>query len=134
MAEKYTPERFQEIIRVHVSGRVEESLAKVQDAMEDSALEMQMIIETVPSSLKPGKVGRVDTGLMTDSVEIEDLRKVGKNVWRGAIGWVGHTEKYFGYQEYGTGNKSGEGGTKNISPMHALTGARIVLEERVKGI
>ena len=120
-----------------VKGKFRETVFQAVDdinaAMDDAAGNMETTIETVPSSIVPGKIGRVDTGLMLDSVEVDYMKKTGKNKFVGKVGWVNTQEDYFKYQEYGTGDKSGEGGVSNISPMHALTGARIQLIEDLKG-
>ena len=111
---------------------VSDIVSDVDGYMADAATEMENIIETVPSSLKKGKVGRVWTGEMLESVDYEELTPISRNKWRGAFGWTSNREKYFGSQESGTGDKSGEGGVRNISPMHALTGAKIGFIEAVK--
>lgn len=110
---------------------INNAVDEINYAMDDMAEDMRNTIQTIPSSLVPGKVGRVDTGHMLDSVDVKPMKKSGKNRYVGRVGWVLDQEAYFGYQEYGTGDKSGEG-RKNISPMHAFTGARLQLFETLK--
>lgn len=123
---EWTKQRYQEEVSTIVG--------EVDGLMADASTEMELTIQTSPSSLKPGKVGRVFTGEMLESVEFEELTPVSRTKWRGAFGWTSNQEPYFGYQEYGTGNRSGEGGVQNISPMHALTGAKIAFTEAVRSL
>lgn len=121
------------LMRQQYERKILNLVAEIDGAMADETENIRNTIETVPSSLKPGKVGRVYTGDMLDSVEHKELSRTGgrRFLWKGSFGWVTNAQQYFGAQEYGTGNKSGEGGVANISPMHALTGAMIGFRQRV---
>lgn len=85
----------------------------------------QNIIATVPSSLRPGKVGRIWTGAMHDSFDA-DVTQTGNRI-RIRLGWLKKKQKYYAVQEYG-----GMAFGKNIVPMHALAGAQIAAENHLK--
>ena len=84
---------------------------------------MDNTIRTTPSSIVKGKMDRIDTGHMLESVGSQ-----AKGPLSVRIGWTKDQEDYFLAQESGTGDKSGDG-FKNIAPMHALLGARKMMEQ-----
>ena len=110
--------------------KVNNTIDIINEELDDAVQEMVTGIETVPSSIVPGKIGRVDTGHMRDSVGADLMKKSGPNRWAAKFGWTIDQEDYFGSQEYGTGDKSG--GRNNISPMHVFTGVKLELFERLK--
>ena len=91
--------------------------------MEDSIFTHHMLAEdsikerirTVPSALKEGKTGRIQTGLMYDSVDVS-VQKAGAGVYDLAHGWIGNARGYFHTQEYGGVAPSG----KDVWGMGAL--------------
>lgn len=85
----------------------------------------QNIIATFPSSLRPGKVGRIWTGAMHDSFDA-DVSQTGNRI-RIRLGWIKKKQSYYKVQEYG-----GMAFGKNIVPMHALSGALIAAENHLK--
>lgn len=85
----------------------------------------QNIIATTPSSLSPGKVGRIWTGAMYEDFDA-DVSQSGNRI-RIRLGWLKRKQKYYRVQEYG-----GQAFGKNIVPMHALAGALIAAENHLK--
>lgn len=91
--------------------------------MEDSIYTHHMLAEdaikdrirTVPSALKEGKIGRIQTGLMYDSVDVS-VQKMGAGVYELAHGWINNARQYFYTQEYGGTAPSG----KEVWGMGAL--------------
>lgn len=101
------------------------------DVAEDGAMHMQEVIETVMSGIRGGKVGRVDTGLMLNSVEVSDITRKGNKSVSIAFGWIDLVEKYFLTQEYGGRPEGLRRHISYISPMHALSSARILAREEL---
>lgn len=126
------PQQFTSWFRQVMSEDLEILLSELDGAVADTADYIQRFIETVPSGIVPGKPNRVLTGLMRDSIDYDEIKKSGKNSYRLSVGWTGNREKYFLYQEYGTGDRSG--GMANITPMYALTAAKVFLDQQIKSI
>ena len=91
---------------------MEESIFAHHSLAEDSIKER---IRTVPSALKEGKTGRIQTGLMYDSVDVS-VQKTGEGVYELAHGWINNARNYFHIQEYGGVAPSG----KEVWGMGAL--------------
>ena len=101
----------------------------------DTAKYMREFIESVPSSIRPGKIGRVDTGSMRDDVKSKEYDPTGKNSWAVEAGWVDDLEHYYLTQEFGGMSSGLLLGDREISPMHMLTAGRIYMElELHKGL
>ena len=98
----------------------------ITDIIEEASLKMVNTIETTPSGLVPGKIGRVWTGTMRDAVGSDPVTSSGGEV-KGTFGWTKEQWEYFKFQENGTGNGRG-----SIPPMHALLGAFIWAREELK--
>lgn len=92
-------------------------LTETQDIALEAAIAgekaMHDHIDVVPSSLRPGKVGRNWTYLMNQSVT-SDVRRRGNTITL-RIGWLQTKRRYFLLQEYGTTK-----GDMTIKPMRAL--------------
>ena len=101
------------------------------EVSEVGAQRMANIIETTPSSIRPRKPDRVDTGLMLNSVSVSDMKKISKDQYQTEFGWVDLVEDYFLTQEYGGFSQGLRAGDRTISPMHALTGAFIEAREEL---
>ena len=67
----------------------------------DTAKYMREFIESVPSSIRPGKIGRVDTGSMQGDVKSKEYYPTGKNSWAVEAGWVDDLRDYYLTQEHG---------------------------------
>ena len=93
--------------------------------------EMVNAIETTPSSIVLGKDNRVDTGLMKDSVDVEDIHQVSSTKYEGSAGWIYLIEDYFLVQEHGGMSSGLLSGNRRITPMHALTKAYLKLQEEL---
>lgn len=93
--------------------------------------EMVNAIETTPSSIVPGKDNRVDTGLMKDSVDVEDVHQVSSAKYEGSVGWVYLIEDYFLVQEHGGMSSGLLRGNRRITPMHALSKVYMRLQEEL---
>jgi hypothetical protein len=110
-------------------GALEQRKAQAQEAALTSALigknTGQNIIATVPSSLRPGKVGRIWTGAMWEDFDA-DVTQTGNRI-RIRLGWIKKKRTYYRVQEYG-----GTAFGVNIVPMHALAGALIAAENHLK--
>ena len=101
----------------------------------DTAKYMREFIESVPSSIRPGKIGRVDTGSMQGDVKSKEYYPTGKNSWAVEAGWVDDLEHYYLTQEHGGMAHDLLVGDRKISPMHMLTAGRIYMElELHKGV
>ena len=101
------------------------------DVAEMGAIRMADIIETTPSSINPSLPDRVDTGLMLNSVAVDEITKLSKDYYRTAFGWTDLVESYFLTQEYGGMSQGLRTKEQIISPMHALTGAFIQAREEL---
>lgn len=99
------------------------------EVQADTADYMRQFIETVPSSNSPGKIGRIYSGHMHDSVTDSDPVKTGKNSWRITSGWVYEIEDYFLYQEQGA--ESSGFIPWRLSPMHMLAAGMIHMREEL---
>lgn len=110
-------------------GALAERKAQAQESALVSAMigknTGQNIIATFPSSLRPGKVGRIWTGAMYEGFDA-DVTQTGNTI-RIRLGWLKRKQKYYAVQEYG-----GMAFGKNIVPMHALAGALIAAENHLK--
>lgn len=111
-------------------------LTEVLTDIADEAVEkMVHTIETIPSGLVPGKIGRVDTGLMRDSVKRSEVTSASRKT-SVKVGWTDTKERYFLFQEQGADNAfgaaTGQGGVRRIPPMHALLGAFIWAREELR--
>ena len=101
----------------------------------DTAKYMREFIESVPSSIVPGKPDRVDTESMRDDVKSKEYYPTGKNSWAVEAGWVDDLEHYYLTQEFGGMSSGLLLGDREISPMHMLTAGRIYMEiELHKGL
>ena len=105
---------------------------KKQDAQEAALVAAligkntgQNTIATTPSSLSPGKVGRIWTGAMYEGFDA-DVSQTGNRI-RIQLGWLKKKQKYYTVQEYG-----GMAFGKNIVPMHALANSLVAAENHLK--
>ena len=89
----------------------------------------QNTIATAPSSLKPGKIGRIWTGAMYNDFD-SDVTQTGNRITV-KYGWIKRKQKYYKTQEYG-GFFIG----KTITPMHAMANATVAAQDYLnsKGI
>ena len=105
------------------------SLTSTQKQAADDALTAaiiakntgQNVIATVPSSLSPGKVGRIWTGAMYEDFDAAVTQRGNKINLR--YGWITRKQKYYKVQEHG-----GTAFGKDIVPMHALVAAKTAVE------
>lgn len=98
----------------------------ITDIVEEASAMMVKTIETTPSGLVPGKIGRVYSGDMRDAVGNDPVVRAGDKV-SGTFGWTKEQLDYFLYQENGAAP-----GRNTIPPMHALLGAFIWAREELK--
>lgn len=89
----------------------------------------QNTIATTPSSLSPGKVGRIWTGDMFTDFDAAVTQTGNKITVK--YGWIKRKQKYYKTQEYG-GFFIG----KTITPMHAMANATVAAQDYLnsKGI
>lgn len=124
-------------LRNGLLGFSKRALTKTKRSAEDTALIAailaknagQNVIATVPSSLSPGKIGRIWTGQMYEDFDA-DVRQTGNKITI-KYGWISRKQKYYMVQEHG-GFFIG----KTITPMNAMVTAKIVMENYLndKGI
>ena len=81
----------------------------------------QSVIATTPSSLSPGKVGRIWTGAMYEDFDAAVSQTGNKINIR--YGWITRKQKYYMVQEHG-----GQAFGKNITAMNALVASKIAME------
>lgn len=126
-----SPMQLSATLRARGAGGAKVVSAVMEDVIEEAADRMVQTIETTPSGLKPGKIGRVWTGNMRDTVETRPVTSGGGKV-TGEWGWFS-PEAYIDYQEKGAAM-----GRATIPPMHALLGsflwARIELQLRLNAL
>lgn len=126
-----SPMQLSATLRARGAGGAKVVSAVMEDVIEEAADRMVQTIETTPSGLKPGKIGRVWTGHMRDSVKTLPVTSGGGRV-TGQWGWP-DSEDYFKYQEEGAAM-----GRATIPPMHALLGsflwAKIELQLRLNAL
>lgn len=91
--------------------------------LSNAAQDMVETISTTPSSINKKKDNRIDTGLMKNSIDVEDMHVVGKGSYSGSAGWIDLVEDYFLVQEYGGRSQGLRKGDRRITPMHALSKA-----------
>lgn len=120
---------FEDIVEDHEN----KVLKRVNEAVKDTAQYMRYHIASTPSSIVPGKPDRIDTGLMWQSVDFEEVVEVGDKHWVASVGWTDRQEDYFITQEYGGYSAGLRRGDKNISPMHMLVGGYTVLLNQLSG-
>jgi hypothetical protein len=103
-----------------------------KDAAEDALMAAiiakntgQNVIATTPSSLSPGKVGRIWTGAMWEDFDAAVTQTGNKINIR--YGWITRKQKYYMVQEHG-----GTAFGKDITPMHALVAAKVASENYLK--
>lgn len=104
----------------------------VSEAMNIGAETQRQIIET-SGTPKSGKSGRIETGLMLNSVQSAGADRAG-NVIEGKFGWR-DPEDYFIYQEQGfTINSRGSNYTSraDVPAMHALLQGFVKAREHVR--
>lgn len=124
-------------LRQSLLGLSKSVLKKTKDTTADDALIAaiiakntgQNVIATVPSSLSPGKVGRIWTGAMYGDFDADVTQVGNKTIIK--IGWLKRKQKYYVVQE--------EGGTafgRDIVPMHAIAQAGVAAQDYLssKGI
>lgn len=89
----------------------------------------QNTIAQTPSSLSPGKVGRIWTGAMFNDFDAT-VTQTGNRITV-KYGWIKRKQKYYKTQEYG-GFFIG----KTITPMHAMANATVAAQDYLnsKGI
>ena len=89
----------------------------------------QNVIATVPSSLSPGKVGRIWTGAMYGDFDADVTQVGNKTIIK--IGWLKRKQKYYVVQEMG-----GSAFGRDIVPMHAVAQAGVAAQDYLnsKGI
>lgn len=85
----------------------------------------QATIATTPSSLKPGKVGRIWTGAMYDGFD-SSVTKTGNSITL-KFGWLKQKKGYYKIQEYG-----GFAFGKTVTPMHALVNSLVASQDYLK--
>ncbi len=124
-------------LRNSLLGFSKATLQRKQDDVDAAARKAGMLakdvgqatIATTPSSLVPGKVGRIWTGAMYDGFDYVVTRTGNKTTVK--FGWVKDKKNYFKTQEYG-----GEFLGKTITPMHAMVNALVAAQDYLnsKGI
>lgn len=124
-------------LRQSLLGLSKSVLTKTKDTTQDNALIAaiiakntgQNVIATVPSSLSPGKVGRIWTGAMYSDFDA-DVTQVGNKITI-KIGWIKRKQKYYVVQEMG-----GSAFGRDIVPMHAIAQAGVAAQDYLnsKGI
>lgn len=89
----------------------------------------QNVIATVPSSLSPGKIGRIWTGAMYGDFDADVTQVGNKTIIK--IGWLKRKQKYYVVQEMG-----GSAFGRDIVPMHAVAQAGVAAQDYLnsKGI
>lgn len=89
----------------------------------------QNVIATVPSSLSPGKIGRIWTGAMYGDFDA-DVSQTGNKITI-KIGWIKRKQKYYTVQD-----KGGSAFGRDIVPMHAIAQAGVAAQDYLqsKGI
>ena len=109
-------------------GRIEHGAEGVlREVTDEGAALMRENIAT-RGTAKSGREGRIDTGLMYDSVNTSVTTSERGNV-TGRFGWIGRKEKYFPMQELGfTHYLSGEA----VEPMYALADASEYVFEKYR--
>lgn len=101
----------------------------LQNAMKDGEETTQTFIAT-RGTAGTGKQGRVDKGIMLDSVGSE-TKLVGSDEAIGRFGWLNETPFYAKFQEGGTKVD----GVERIPPMYALSdAAEIVVDELIQDL
>ena len=116
-------------LRNGLRGFCRTSITSAQKGVADDALTAaiiakntgQNVIATVPSSLSPGKVGRIWTGAMYEDFDAAVTQRGNKINIR--VGWITRKQKYYTIQEHG-----GQAFGKTIIPMQAITAAKIAAE------
>lgn len=124
-------------LRQSLLGFSKRVLKEAKDTTQDDALIAaiiakntgQNVIATVPSSLSPGKVGRIWTGAMYTDFDA-DVAQVGNKITI-KIGWIKRKQKYYIVQEEG-----GQAFGRDIVPMHAIAQAGVAAQDYLnsKGI
>lgn len=102
----------------------------VSEAMLIGAETQRNIIETIPGR---NKTGRVDTGLMLNSVQAQRAQREGNTI-EGRFGWF-DPEDYFLYQEQGftvRSRVSGYTSRADVPAMHALLQGFVKAREHVR--
>lgn len=116
-------------LRNNLRGFCRTTLKDVKTNVADDALTAaiiakttgQNVIATTPSSLSPGKVGRIWTGQMWEDFDAAVTQTGNKINLR--YGWITRKQKYYMVQEHG-----GSAFGVNITPMHALVAAKTAAE------
>ena len=109
-----------------------EAQTLVSEAMNIGAETQRQIIEN-SGTVKSGKQGRIETGLMLNSVQSAGADRVG-NVIEGRFGWR-DPEDYFIYQEQGftvNSRKSEYTSRADVPAMHALLQGFVKAREHVR--
>lgn len=124
-------------LRQSLLGFSKSVLKQARDTSQDDALVAaiiakntgQNVIATVPSSLSPGKIGRIWTGAMYTDFDA-DVVQVGNKITI-KIGWIKRKQKYYIVQE-----KGGQAFGKDIVPMQAIAQAGVAAQDYLnsKGI
>lgn len=122
-------EQHRHLVFSRVEEIVKRALDEVQPAMTATAM-------STPSDINMHKDNRIDTGHMMDSVGVAPTQKT-KHGFSMQAGWVSTIEPYFLVQEFG-GVAEGLRVQENrpnyqfqISPMHSLAHAFIVVREKI---
>ena len=124
-------------LRNSLLGFSKDALAKKKLETQDIAVYAALLaknvgqntIATTPSSLSPGKIGRIWTGDMFKDYDA-DVSQSGNKItikW----GWIKRKQKYYKTQEYG-GFFIG----KTVTPMHAMVNSTVAVRDYLssKGI
>ena len=122
---------FDQLVKDVIESIRDSILITLDGVAAETAYFMQQFIEKVPSSLVPGKIGRVDTGVMQDSVDYNEYKKTGPKSWIVEAGWVNTVQDYFLTQEHGGMSSGLRTGDRYISPMHMLTAGMIHMREQL---
>lgn len=113
---------FSRLVKGDVTAGVAEAALS---AGRDGYITAINVIDTFPSSLSPGKVGRVYTGLMKASMDVK-VTQTGTQITI-QLGWLETKKKYFLTQEYG-----GTAFGKRVTAMEAIAAGMETIKERMK--
>ena len=119
------------ITKEEIEQKRDQILVTLDGVAADTAEFMRGVIDTTPSSIRPGKPNRVDTGVMQDSVKYKEYTSTGPKTWVVEAGWVDVVRDYFLVQEHGGMSSGLERGDRVISPMHMLTAGLIHMREQL---
>lgn len=136
MGLKWTGQPLNVVVEKTANGAYGKTLRYVTDivnyVLSEGAEHMVNTIKTTPSSIVKGKDNRIDTGLMSESIDVVDLHKTGRDRYAGSAGWVALVEDYFLVQDQGGMSSGLLRGDRQITPMHALSKAYYFMKQELQ--